>query len=267
MFITRLFSSFWSTLLSAVLTYHVNWFHSYVSHKSEFFDCGTRILVLSKNKSLAERILYLLSYFVRHASVSSDPIHRKSSSADTANRDLPGGHGHLNVNNGKFPRNMNEPANDESTIALVSSTGHLSVPTDSSPSLSHLRSESYRRSSQQLENARYLRNYYDVRFQLSPDTLTKRDGRTTFANVKYSIAKNGFQDFSFRETSNTLSPSTEQQQQQPSNASSQSSGENEAPAFFVGSFPDGSPYQRNEALRQSVDSPGDSTPIQVPIPG
>ena len=44
--------SFWSSLLSAVLTYHVNWLHSFVRQPVDFFDCGTRVLILSKDANL-----------------------------------------------------------------------------------------------------------------------------------------------------------------------------------------------------------------------
>jgi len=42
-----------------------------------------------------------------------------------------------------------------------------------------------RRNSQQMDNnTRYLRNYYDVRFQLSPDTLiAKRDGKESCTSL------------------------------------------------------------------------------------
>lgn len=80
-----------------------------------------------------------------------------------------------------------------------------------------------RRGSQQLEHFRYLRSYYDVRFQLSPDTIAKKEG-ASFANVKYSIAKNDFQDFSFPDNAGVDAPSPITSTHQKSNQC----------AFFIG---------------------------------
>lgn len=113
-----------------------------------------------------------------------------------------------------------------------------------------------RRSSQQLENTRYLRNYYDVRFQLSPDTIAKRDGKA-FANLISSIAKNGFQDFYAEEMADA--------------------GETPSASFFVGSIPPtstSSSSDQSNAARPSGDSlpvgtepkTAASRPIQVQIP-
>lgn len=114
----------------------------------------------------------------------------------------------------------------------------------------------HRRSSQQLllENTRYLRNYYDVRFQLSPDTIAKRDPTKAFANLISSIAKNGFHEFYTEELATTP--------------------ENNKPAscaFFVGSIPDKTSSREESPSLTGNEPGGNSTaasvrPVQVQIP-
>lgn len=120
---------------------------------------------------------------------------------------------------------------------------------------------SCRRSSQQLDsNTRYLRNYYDVRFQLSPDTIAKRDG-TAFANLISSIAKNDFQDFSLHDHFGAGGAAGGDGCSRPPTST--------PCAFFVGSVPD-KVNTRDQSPSLRVDE-SDSTettytqPIQVPI--
>ncbi len=133
------------------------------------------------------------------------------------------------------------------------------------------KNESDRRSSsQQLGNARYLRSYYDVRFQLSPGSSAHRDLQpTTFADVKFAIAKNGFQDFnSFRDTSPvevmvSASSASEDEPPTPTSASTSYPLRN-TPAFFVGSPPDESAHDQASSTRSTLA--GYTEPIVVPIP-
>lgn len=252
--------SFWSSLLSAMLTYHVNWLYSYVTEPTEFFDCGTRVLVLSKDGGLAQRLLHVLSYFVRVCAPAAHP------SAEMTFSDLsPRG-----TNGGP----MAETYADYSTQICHSKSmfqlGYADGASSLSPVVLPMRRNgssllerqtppgqlSQRRSSQQLvENTRYLRNYYDVRFQLSPDTIAKRDPTKAFANLISSIAKNGFHDFYTDELATT---------DKPRSASC---------AFFVGSIPDKSNSREESPSPMGNEPGGNSTgactttrPVQVQIP-
>ena len=265
-------SSFWSTLLSTVLTFHVNWLHSFVSRKADAFDCGTRVLVLSRDKSLAERLLYVLSYFVRAVDATgendSEPM-LVAAAAAAASAENP----HTETVNGHNREARSDPTDGdvirskEARLASRHSSAgfapaHESLSTSFSLNGVSKLVESCRRgsssSSQQMENARYLRNYYDVRFQLSPDT--RRDG-ATFANVKYSIAKNGFQDFSLHDL----------QQETTAAIGSLSTPAPAAAAFFVGSVPDrsascGAQQDRRPSPADSTAPSGHAAPLPVPIP-
>ena len=108
-----------------------------------------------------------------------------------------------------------------------------------------------RRNSQQMDNnTRYLRNYYDVRFQLSPDTLiAKRDGSAFASRLISSIAKNDFQDFHDN--------SFEQQASVGNN--SHSCG------FFVGSIPDRVNPPRIESPTE-MESSKKAAPFLIQIP-
>lgn len=256
-------SSFWSSLLSALLTYHVNWLYSFVTEPVEFFDCGTRVLVLSNDNNLARRLLHVLSYFVR---VSAPAAHQSGevTLADHSPR--------LNGNSAKLP--AEETSIECSTHICHSKSmfqlGYADGASSSSPDMLPMRRNGssslerrtpleqlpHRRSSQQLllENTRYLRNYYDVRFQLSPDTIAKRDPTKAFANLISSIAKNGFHEFYTEELATTP--------------------ENNKPAscaFFVGSIPDKTSSREESPSLTGNEPGGNSTaasvrPVQVQIP-
>ena len=107
------------------------------------------------------------------------------------------------------------------------------------------------RNSQQSEHARYLRSYYDVRFQLSPGTITKKDN-ATFASMKYSIAKNDFQDFSFHESFTDSNYNS----QPPANQC----------AFFIGSVPDQSAAQTKSLRDPSGLATAHLKPLEIPLP-
>lgn len=235
-------SSFWSSLLSAVLTYHVNWLHSYVTEPVEYGDCGTRVLVLTKDPTLAGRLLHVLSFFVRSSvppeavQLDGSPKMRPAPAAlewnaklrDESPSNFSASADWLQMrdedrNQSPVPRALRKGSSAERRVGSSGSSG--------------------RRGSQQLENTRYLRSYYDVRFQLSPDTIAKRDARP-FANLMSSIAKNGFQDYYADELAD--------------------SGVSESkPAFFVGSAPDHFECPRDLAEAPSVNA--ESEPIQVQI--
>lgn len=238
-------------MLSALLTYHVNWLYTYVSDPSaiEFFDCGTRILILSKNGGLAQRLLHVLAYFVR------------------LGRNVPTGDTLEPVGPSTVPA---KPLTMKNCLTATTETSELTVHisqsksmgqlvgSDKTPSGGHVvtlsirrnassldrRTSSVRRSSQQLENTRYLRNYYDVRFQLSPDTIAKKDGKP-FANLISSIAKNGFQDFYAEEL----------------NADRETTS---AASFFVGSVPPAD--EPLPVVTEPKTGAAASQPIQVQIP-
>lgn len=201
-------SSFWSCLLSAVLTYHVHWLYPFASEPVDFFECGTRVLILSKDKCLARRLLYVLSYFVRGSIASQQtrrqmsPIRRRESAASDKFRT------HILHKMAK--------AKDEALTWKNATNGEPSASFTGSKNIA-------RRNSQQLEHFRYLRSYYDVRFQLSPDTIAKKEG-ASFANVKYSIAKNDFQEFSLPDNATVDTPSSITSTHQKSNQC----------AFFIG---------------------------------
>lgn len=246
-------NSFWSSLLSALLTYHVNWLYSFVSEPAEFFDCGTRVLILSKDDGLAQRLLHVLSYFVR-VNVPTAKLAESSS---------------LSVVGPMKPLAVNANVSETSELVVSAHMGHSKSMSQlgyaerasslSPTTLSMRRNGSSldrrigstplanRRSSQQLENTRYLRNYYDVRFQLSPDTIAKRDGKA-FANLISSIAKNGFQDFYAEELADNGEP--------PSASC----------AFFVGSIPDKSNGREDSPPTSSQSYTATSKPVQVQIP-
>lgn len=245
--------SFWSTLLSATLTYHVNWLHSFISgkKKGDIFDCGTRILVLSKSKSLAQCLLHVLGYFIRHQASSAVSLETKTRTSASAKVDS---------------QQLDSSAGSYVAYDLSQCLNGLSCGDGSGPSsvLSNRDSmgscgpdQSVRRNSlSNQENARYLRNYYDVRFQLSPSTAANNNkDATAFANVKYSIAKNGFQDF-------TLYDHVSLTQQPASVASSLSQ---QAPcSFFVGSLP----ADRSAHVHESRDAHflvESATPINVNV--
>ncbi|XP_057365857.1 uncharacterized protein LOC130686728 [Daphnia carinata] len=258
---TKLTRFFWSSLLSALLTYHVNWLYSFVTEPAEFFDCGTRVLVLSKDSNLARRLLNVLGYFVR---VSAPAVHQPGevTLADHSPR--------LNGNSPKLPA---EECSTECPTQICHSKsmfqlGYADGASNSSPDMLRMRRNGssslerrttleqlpHRRSSQQLENTRYLRNYYDVRFQLSPDTIAKRDPTKAFANLISSIAKNGFHEFYTEELATTP--------------------ENNKPvscAFFVGSIPDKTSSHEESPSLTGNEPGGNSTatsvrPVQVQMP-
>lgn len=247
--------SFWSSLLSALLTYHVNWLYSFVTEPAEFFDCGTRVVVLSKDGGLARRLLHILSYFVR-VNVPAAKLFNEPSFSDPPPKLLLAGNINVNESTTEQQQLSAHMGHSKSMSQLASADGSSGL---SSTTFSMRRNGSslerrmssaqlpHRRSSQQLENTRYLRNYYDVRFQLSPDTIAKRDGKA-FANLISSIAKNGFQDFYAEELAE------KKQQQQPQSC-----------AFFVGSVPDKS---REESPTTGIESNNSaaSRPVQVQIP-
>jgi hypothetical protein len=259
------FFSFWSSLLSALLTYHVNWLYSYVTEPAEFFDCGTRVLVLSKDGGLARRLLHVLSYFVRVSAPAAHPLAEMTFS-DHPPRLLVGSNGDP----------MDETLADYSTQICHSKSmfqlGYADGASSLSPVVLPMRRNgssllerrtppgllsSHRRSSQQLlENTRYLRNYYDVRFQLSPDTIAKRDPTKAFANLISSIAKNGFHDFYTEELATT-------DNNKPRSASC---------AFFVGSIPDKSNSREESPMGNEPGGHGTAAascttrPVQVQIP-
>ena len=161
-----------------MLTYHVHWLYSYASEPVDFFECGTRVLILSKDKCLAQRLLYVLSYFVRgnHATQQARRQATQIHSRDLAASD-------------KFKTHILRQvskAKDEALPWKNVTNEEMSTSVTGSKNMG-------RRNSQQAEHFRYLRSYYDVRFQLSPDTIALKE-RTSFANVKYSIAKNDFHD-------------------------------------------------------------------------
>lgn len=236
-----IYFSFWSSLLSAVLTYHVNWLHSYVTEPVEFHDCGARVLVLSKDPTLAERLLHVLSFFVR-SSVLLDARESSGSPARRPSLVTDARHG--------SPSGCDAPSRSAEWLRLRRSPAALERrPRNGSSAERRSTASSGRRGSQQAENTRYLRNYYDVRFQLSPDTIAKRDARP-FANLMLSIAKNGFQDFYADEL-----------------ADSGVSESKAACAFFVGSAPDHLETPSSESRRApSADSAAGPDPIHIQIP-
>jgi len=243
------------------LTYHVNWLHSFIGQPVEFFDCGTRVLILSKDSALAKRILHVLSFFIR-TSIESvtlakcagfpgstfTPEKLSNHAVVDSTPELKGG---LSKGAVQYPP---KPEDMASSALLIKDGCDLPRPA--------VLLTSCRRSSQQLDsNTRYLRNYYDVRFQLSPDTIAKRDG-TAFANLISSIAKNDFQDFSLHDHFGSAG------------AAAGGDGCGRPPtvapcAFFVGSVPD-KVNTRDQSPSLRVDD-SDSTentetqPIQVPI--
>ena len=247
-------NSFWSSLLSALLTYHVNWLYSFVTEPAEFFDCGTRVLVLSKDGGLARRLLHILSYFVR-VNVPAAKFNEPSfSSTDPPSSKLLLLTGNANVvESTELSAHMGH-SKSMSQLACADGSSSLSSTTvamrRNGSSLERRVSSAHlpnRRSSQQLENTRYLRNYYDVRFQLSPDTIAKRDGKA-FANLISSIAKNGFQDFYAEELAD---------KKKPQSASC---------AFFVGSIPDKSNSGQESPTTGAESNNATSRPVQVQIP-
>lgn len=220
---------------------------------------------MSKDSGLAQRLLHVLSYFVR---VCAPAVHP---SAELTFSDLPP---RLLMGSNGDP--MHETSADYSTQICHSKSmfqlGYADGASSLSPVVLPMRRNgssllerrtppgqlSHRRNSQQLlENTRYLRNYYDVRFQLSPDTIAKRDPTKAFANLISSIAKNGFHDFYTEELATT-------DNNKPRSASC---------AFFVGSIPDKS-NSREESPSPMGNEPGGNgtaaacttRPVQVQIP-
>lgn len=253
---TKLTHFFWSCLLSAVLTYHVHWLHSFVAEPANSFECGTRVLILSKDPSLAQRLLYVLSYFVRH-DISRPATHKQQ-----------GGGQLVNDVQGKAAGDMFHSLKDfkEWSSSIKSSAGadqpamlisKILMNAELEMSASVARRMDSPAKSQQVEHFRYLRSYYDVRFQLSPDTTAKKDG-TTFANVKYSIAKNDFQDFSFPDNGNSSSTTSTSLQPKANPC-----------AFFIGSVPDKSNSRiESPGCRPHCDTalPSESKPVEISIP-
>lgn len=251
------FFSFWSSLLSAVLTYHVNWLHSFVSQPVEFFDCGTRVLILSKDGTLARRILNVLSFFIRTniSGAESDSLSKETTVFSSSTASPIELSNHPVVDSGLIT-SQNQFAQSKED-GLASASALFIRDSSNCERRTTVLLTSCRRSSQQLDsNTRYLRNYYDVRFQLSPDTIAKRDGaENAFANLISSIAKNDFQDFSLHDHFGTVGAGVGG----PPTA---------APcAFFVGSVPD-KVNTREQSLLSVDDSNSaetDSQPIQVPL--
>lgn len=212
----------------------MNWLYSFVADAPDFFDCGTRVLILSKDGSLVRRLLHVLSYFIRIDSGSSSSTKYSELSESTAESSTTAELSHICHSKSMSQlRCPNEASSlSPATLSLMRNGSSLDrrTPSPSSLLLPH------RRGSQQLENTRYLRNYYDVRFQLSPDTIAKRDGKA-FANLISSIAKNGFHDFYAEET-------------------------NDKCAFFVGSIPD----RREESPVPVESNNATLQPVQVQIP-
>jgi len=238
---TKLTHFFWSCLLSAVLTYHVHWLYSYASEPVDFFECGTRVLILSKDKCLAQRLLYVLSYFVRgnHATQQARRQATQIHSRDLAASD-------------KFKTHILRlsKAKDEALPWKNVTNEEMSTSVTGSKNMG-------RRNSQQAEHFRYLRSYYDVRFQLSPDTIALKE-RTSFANVKYSIAKNDFHDLdlSFSDMAATDDSSVTSTLQK-----------NNQCAFFIGSVPDRSNGRIESPVPFSVTTASSELkPIEVSIP-
>lgn len=276
--------SFWSSLLSAVLTYHVNWLYSFVREPVDFSDCGTRVLVLSKDVNLvlnyqctdtdemynwycyskAQRLLHILSYFVRTsgpfkaeaAATSSSPSTQPSSSnihSPSKASHSPSSPSHSNGVSKSLKEQQQVLCNKDQTPDHNSASfAAAGMAIQDCANSAERRITPARRSSQQLAdgNTRYLRNYYDVRFQLSPDTIiAKRDGKA-FANLISSIAKNDFQlDFSLRD--HPYSPA----ETEPSCG------------FFVGSIPDRASHSRHESPPPPANgesSTAETRPIVVP---